>query len=71
VVEYRRASKRSQEMKFKHEDWYKELKEKEQLLRDRVVECVHHSKKLGDQIDSLYRPKRTPYKTPRRPKRRG
>jgi predicted RecB family endonuclease len=71
VVEYRRSSKRSQEMNFKDEDWYKKLKEKEKLLHNRVVECAHHIRKLGNKIDSLHRPKGTPYKTARGPKRRG
>ena len=71
VVEYRKSSKRSQEMNFKNEDWYKKLKEKEMLLRVRVSECAKHIKNLGDKIDSLHRPKGTPYKTPRRPKGRG
>lgn len=58
-------------MNFKNEDWYQELKDKEMLLRSRVSECAKYIKNLGDQIDSLHRPKRTPYKTPRRPKGRG
>tara|TARA_R100001086_G_C11814545_1_gene252499 strand:- start:719 stop:934 length:216 start_codon:yes stop_codon:yes gene_type:complete len=66
VAEYRRSSKRSQEMNFKNEDWYKELKEKEKHFHERVVECVSKIKKLGSKIDSLHRQKRTPYKTPRR-----
>ena len=54
-------------MNFKHEDWHKELKEKEKVLHGRVVECVEKIKKLGKQIASLHGQKRAPYKTPRRP----
>jgi len=71
VAEYRKSSKRSQEMNFKNEEWHKELKEKEKILHSKVVESANKIKQLGKKIDSLHRPKRVPYTTPRRPKKRG
>jgi len=72
VVEYRKAcKKRSEEMNFKEEDWYIELKAKETLLHARCVEAAEQIKLIGKKIDSLHRPKGTPYKTARGPKRRG
>ncbi len=71
VAEYRKSSKRSQEMNFKNEEWYKELKEKEKILYSKVVECVNKIKRLVKEIDLLHRPKRAPYRTPGQPKRRS
>ena len=72
VVEYRKAcKKRSQQMNFKKEDWYLELKAKEALLHARCVEAAEQIKLIGKKIDSLHRQKGTPYKTARGPKRRG
>jgi hypothetical protein len=71
IVKYRKESKRSKEMNFVHEDWYIELKEKEQILHKNVADCVEAIRELGRKIDSLHRPPRVPYKTPRGPKNRG
>ena len=69
IVQFRKASTRSKEMNFVNEDWYSELKEKEQFLHKEVVECVQTIRKLETKIDSLHRPSRAPYRTIRGPKR--
>ena len=71
IVQFRKASKRSQEMNFVDEDWYSELKAKEQSLHKRVVECVQAIRKLETKIASLHGQTRTPYRTPRKPETRS
>ena len=76
IVAYQKSHKKSQKMGFRKEDWYLELKTKEQELRSQASEAAKFVRIYGDKIDSLHRQERVPTghvrlnktRNPRRPR---
>jgi len=76
VALYRSQAKRANEMLFKEEQWYKELKQIQDEKSALVAEASEAIRELEKLIDSLYGQKRILGKfvgrnTPRRPRRAG
>jgi len=76
VALYRSQAKRANEMLFKEEQWYKELKQIQDEKSALVAEASEAIRELEKLIDTLYGQKRILGKfvgrnTPRRPRRAG